>query len=331
MVDGVNFVQTPRRYLLDALLIDAAVAAGAEMREAYRVEGLLWEDGRVVGIQARGVSGGVATERAGIVIGADGRYSQVARAVAAPRYDTHPPLTCGYYSYWEGVGLSGNEFYRRDRRFLALAPTNDHLTVLYVAWPAAEFDAFRSDVEGGYMATIDLIPALAERVRQGRRVERIVGAGDLPNGYRKPYGPGWALVGDAGYVKDPMTGLGISDAFRDAELLAEALHAGLRAQRPLMAALASYERRRNRASKSSYDFTLDTARMLPLRSEEVALLEALARHPTGASQFFGVLTGVVKQADFLAPQNLVQLIGLRDMANVARSRFFRPTRQRVSA
>src|SRR5262249_6698953 len=159
---------------------------GAEVREAYRVHDLLWEDGRVVGIRGQGGSGTLATDRARIVVGADGRYSLVARAVDAPQYHVHPSLTCGYYSYWEGIPLHGNEIYRRERRFLALAPTNHQLTLIYVAWPTAEFTAFRADVEGSYMATIDLIPQVAERVRHGQRVERIVGAGDMPNGYRKP-------------------------------------------------------------------------------------------------------------------------------------------------
>ncbi|HEV8193069.1 MAG TPA: NAD(P)/FAD-dependent oxidoreductase [Ktedonobacterales bacterium] len=330
-VDGVGFVQTPRRYLLDHLLISAAAEAGVEVREEYRVQDLLWEDGRVVGIRGQGSSGDTTTARARIVIGADGKYSLVAKAVAAPRYDAHPSLTCGYYAYWEGVPLQGNELYRRERRFLVLAPTNDHLALIYVAWPAAEFPTFRADVAGSYLATIDLIPAVAERVRQGRRVERIAGAGDMPNCYRKPYGPGWALVGDAGYVKDPITGLGISDAFRDAEFLAVALHAGFTGQHPLEAALATYERQRNLASKPAYDFTLDTARLRPFRHEEIALLDALAHHPIGASQFFGVLTGVAKPADFLAPQNLLRLIGLRDMAKETRSRVFHSAPRRASA
>src|SRR5438876_9304234 len=102
-----------------------------------------------------------------------------------------------------------------------------------MAWPAAEFPTFRADVEGSYIATIDLVPALAERVRQGQRAERISGSGEMPNYYRKPSGPGWALVGDAGYLKDPISAYGISDAFRDAELLTAALDDGFTGRQPL--------------------------------------------------------------------------------------------------
>jgi flavin-dependent dehydrogenase len=330
-VDGVGFVQTPRRSLLDHLLLTAAAEAGVEVCEGYRVHDLLWEDGRVVGIWGQGVTGRATSEHARIVIGADGKYSLVARVVDARWYDAHPSLTCGYYAYWEGVAVPGNELYRRDRRFMVLAPTNDQLTLIYVAWPAAEFAAFRKDVRGSYMATLDLIPAVADRVRRGQLAERIRGAGDMPNGYRKPYGPGWALVGDAGYVKDPITGLGISDAFRDAESLAEALHSGFTGRQLLEDALAVYERERYRASKAAYDFTLATARLRPFTQEEIALLTAVARHPAAASQFFGVLTGVVKAADFLAPQHLFRLIGLRDMAKVTGSRVSHLIPRRASA
>ncbi len=210
------------------------------------------------------------------------------------------------------------------RRMLGAWPTNDGLTMIYVARPAAEFDAFRADVEGSYMATIDLVPRLAERVHAGRRAERILGSGEMVNYYRKPYGPGWALVGDAGYIKDPITGLGISDAFRDAELLSDALDAGFSGRAPMDVALAAYERKRNDASKPFYDLTLDTARMEPLRVEQMELLRALQRNPAAASQFFGVLTMAVRPADFFSPQNLFRLIGARGMAKIVWSKVARP-------
>src|SRR5262245_39519320 len=186
-VEGVNAVHSPRRTILDKILLDAAIEAGAEVREGFIVEDLVREGDHVVGIRGRSTNGSSVTERSRIVIGADGRHSFVAKAVNAPVYHQHPVLTCGYYSYWEGVPLKGGEMYRRGQRILGIWPTNDNLTMIYVAWPAAEFNAFRADVEGNYQATIDLVPGLAERVCSGRRVERISGAGDIPNFYRKPY------------------------------------------------------------------------------------------------------------------------------------------------
>jgi 2-polyprenyl-6-methoxyphenol hydroxylase-like FAD-dependent oxidoreductase len=330
VVDGVGAVYSPRRYLLDKLLLDAAAQAGAEVRENCMIQELVWEDGRVVGVRGQVKSSPAFTERARVVIGADGKHSLVAKAVDAPRYDEQPALTCGYYTYWAGVPMRGGEIYRFGKRMLGAWPTNDGLTMIYVAWPTAEFNAFRADVEGSYMTTIDLAPGLAARVRQGKRAERIVGSGEMPNFYCKPWGPGWALVGDAGYIKDPITGLGISDAFRDAESLAHALDDGFAGRAPLDAALKEYERQRNETSKPFYDFTLDTARMEPLRVEQVELLRALERNPAAASHFLGVLTTVVKPADFFAPQNIFRLIGARGMAKVMWSKLPRPA-QRISA
>jgi flavin-dependent dehydrogenase len=322
-LDGVTGVYSPRRYLLDKVLLDAAEAAGAEIRMDCLIQELLWEDGRMVGVRGQTKNGAAFSERARVVIGADGRHSLVAKAADAPKYDEQPTLTCGYYTYWADVPVQGGEIYRIGRRMLGAWPTNDGLTMIYVAWPAAEFDAFRADVEGSYMATIDLAPRLAERVHEGRRVERIVGSGEMVNYYRKPYGPGWALVGDAGYIKDPITGLGISDAFRAAELLADALDAGFSGRAPLDTALAVYERKRNDASKPFYDLTLDTARMEPLRAEQIELLRALQRNPAASSQFFGVLTMAVRPANFFSPQNLFRLIGARGMAKIVWSKLAR--------
>jgi 2-polyprenyl-6-methoxyphenol hydroxylase-like FAD-dependent oxidoreductase len=204
------------------------------------------------------------------------------------------------------------------------------MTMIFVAWPVDEFNTFRADVEGSYMATIDLAPALAERVRQGRRAERIVGTADLPNFYRKPYGPGWALVGDAGHTKDPITGLGIMDAFRDSELLTDALDAGFAGRQPLEDALDGYEQKRNAASKPGYEVTLDIARMNPLAVEQVELFKALQRNPAAATQFFGVITGVVNPADFFAPKHLFQIIGMRGMSKIMLSRMLHRPQRRAS-
>jgi flavin-dependent dehydrogenase len=331
-VDGVNAVYSPRRYLLDNILVEAAAEAGAEVRQEFTVQELVWEDGRVVGMRGQSKTGGSVTERARIVIGADGRHSLVARAVNPPVYDEQPTLTCGYYSYWEGVPLHGGEIYQRGKRMIGIWPTNHQQTLIYIVWPTAEFPTFRADIEGSFMATIDLVPALAARVRQGRRAERFNGSGEMPNFYRKPYGPGWALVGDAGYLKDPITGLGISDAFRDAELLATALDAGFAGRESLEAALSHYEQQRNTASKALYDFTLDTARMNPFTVEQIALLKALERNPAAATQFFGVLTGVIQPTEFFTSQNIFHILGMRGMAKMLASKLLHaPQRQATTA
>jgi len=329
-VDGVDAVYSPRRYLLDKILVDAAVDAEAELRQDFIVEEVVQENGRVVGIRGRSKNGSSATERARMVIGADGKHSLVAKTVDASKYDEVPALICAYYSYWEGVPLNGGEIYGRVRRYIGIWPTNDQMTIVFICWPAAEFDAFRADVEGGFMATLDRVPALAERLRGGRRAERFAGTADMPNFFRKPFGPGWALVGDAGHTKDPISGMGISDAFQDAELLVEALDSGFAGRQPFEAALAEYEQKRNTASKPFYDLTIDVARMNPSPVEHTQLYKALQHNPVATSQFFGVLTGVVQPTDFFNPQNLFKIIGMGGMAKIMLNKIFQTPGQRAS-
>jgi flavin-dependent dehydrogenase len=258
--DGVAEVFCPRRSVLDTILADAAVAAGAELREGFSVQQIVMDGDRVTGIRGHAQGGATVTEHAPIVVGADGMRSLVARTVQAPEYNTRPPLTCAYYTYWSGVPIEGVEDYPRDYRAAIAFPTNDDLVCTFIAWPNREFHAFRADIEGNFLRTLaDAAPGLAERVRGGKREERFFGTADLPNFFRRPYGPGWALVGDAGYHRDPLTAQGISDALRGAELLAEAIDDGLAARQPLDAALAEYERRRNEAAMPIYELNSQLA------------------------------------------------------------------------
>jgi 2-polyprenyl-6-methoxyphenol hydroxylase-like FAD-dependent oxidoreductase len=164
------------------------------------------------------------------------------------------------------------------------------MVMTYVAWPIEEFRAFHADVESNFLATLDLAGDLGERVRSGRRVGRFRGTPDLPNFFRKPYGPGWTLVGDAGLVMDPITGQGISDAFRDAELLSEAIVAGFDGQ-PLDSALEGYEEKRNHEALPMYEFTTELASFAPPKVEEEVLFTSLVGRQTEIDRFLGVLTG----------------------------------------
>src|SRR2546429_5845149 len=211
-------------------------------------------DGQVTGIRGREKGGPAVTEQARLVIGADGKHSLVAKAVGARAYRTRPPRSIAFYTYWadvpvrDGSPAGTGEIYGRPGCAVGAWPTNDGLLVTYLAWPAARFEEFRRDVEGNVLRSFDAV-GLAERIRAGRRAERFRGTPDLPSYLRQPYGPGWALVGDAGLLLDPITGQGISYAFRDAELLADAVADGLGGSRPLAEALARYHRARDRAAR----------------------------------------------------------------------------------
>jgi flavin-dependent dehydrogenase len=152
-------------------------------------------------------------------------------------------------------------------------------------------------VAGSFHAALGLVPGLRETVASGRREQRFTGTGDLPNLYRASAGPGWALAGDAGHHKDPCTGMGISDAFLAADLLAEALHDGLAGHRPMDQALACYQQRRDALTANGFDLTLGTARLAPLSPRLEALCRTAAEHPGVARQLFGVLGGSIPVAD----------------------------------
>ena len=157
---------------------------------------------------------------ADVTVGADGRGSLLARVVGAEEYDVVPTLTCWFFSYWSGFKATGVEIYPRDERVIFAFPTNDEQFAVFIAWPIKQQHAVQADLEQQFQQVIDTAPELAERLSGGQRVERFWGAANLPNFLRRPYGPGWALVGDAGCHKDPYLALGVCDAFRDADLLA---------------------------------------------------------------------------------------------------------------
>lgn len=294
----------PRRTVLDKLLVDAAAQSGAEIREACTVQEILVEDGRVVGVRVRSKDGGSFVERARVVVGADGRRSFVAGAVRPDSYDEKPPLLAGYYSYWSGLPTDGRfENYMRDRRGFAVAPTHDDLTLVIVAWPYAEFRENKKDIEGNYLKAIELAPALAERLRGAKRETRFAGAA-VPNYFRQPYGAGWALVGDAGYNRDFITGQGIMDAFHDAELCAAALDSVFSGTQAFNEAMREYQQSRDARVKAMYDFTCQLATLDPLPPEMQQLFGAIRGNRKAMDGFARMCAGTISPADFLAPENV---------------------------
>ena len=309
VVDGVALGYGPRRLALDKLLVDAAVEAGAELREGFVVEEFVTEDDGISGIRGRPRQGGsLVTERARVTVGADGRNSRLARTVQAPAYDVTPPLTCWYFSYWSGVPSDGLEVHALQNRVVFAFPTNDGLFAVFIAWPRAELDTVRADIEGQFMTALDAVPALAERVRGGRREERFRGATDLPNLLRKPHGPGWALVGDAGCHKDPFLALGVCDAFRDAELLADSLDEGLSGHRPLAEAMEQYELQRNEATLPDYQQNVQLARLQPPPAEMVRLRAALRGNQEETNTFFLATEGMIPRERFFNPETMQHLL-----------------------
>jgi 2-polyprenyl-6-methoxyphenol hydroxylase-like FAD-dependent oxidoreductase len=298
----------PRRIVLDKLLVDGAAEAGAEVREGFTVEDILFEDGRVVGIKGHGKGGASVTERAQVVVGADGRYSQVADAVQAPRYHEKPAFLAAYYSYWSGLPMHGRfETFILEGRGAAALETHDGLTLVLAGWPRREYEAIKKDVEGNFMRVFEQIPEMGARLRGAKREDRFMGA-SLENFFRKPYGPGWALVGDAGYNKDPITAQGIRDAFEDAERCATALDQALSGARPYEDAMADYQRTRDENDLPMYEFTCQLASFEPPPPEMLQLFMAIAGNQPAMDRFIQMNAGTISPAAFFAPESVAAMM-----------------------
>jgi 2-polyprenyl-6-methoxyphenol hydroxylase-like FAD-dependent oxidoreductase len=313
--DGTPVAYGPRRTVLDKLLLNAASEAGAEVREGFTVEDVLIADGRVTGIRGHGKDGQTVTEHARVVVGADGRHSLVARAVAAEQYHEKPQLLCGYYAYWSGLPMGGRfETFVRPERAWAAWPTNDDLTVLICGWPYAELEANRNDIEGNYLKMLDLAPAFADRVHAARRESRFVGTA-VPNYFRRPYGPGWALVGDAGYNRDFITAQGIHGAFRDAELCTTALDETFVGARSFDDAMEDYRSARDQQVLPMYELTTQLATLEPPPPELQQLLAAMAGNQEAMDGFARVNAGVASPAEFFSEENAGRIMAGSAAAN----------------
>ena len=305
--DGSSTGYAPRRTILDKILVDAAAEAGVEVREQFTVDEVVIGDDAVVGIRGHAKDGRPVVERARVVIGADGRSSHVARSVGAEQYNEKPKLMWAYYTYWSGLPVDGFETVVRPDRGWAALPTNDGLTMLVVGWPFAESMAYKADTEANYLKTLELAPDFADRVRGAQREERFSG-GSVPNFFRKPYGPGWALVGDAGYTKDPITAQGMSDAFRDAELCATALDDAFCGARSYEEAMSVYQRTRDAQVLPIYEFTTQLATLEAPPMEMQQLLGAVHGNQDAMDAFVSLTAGTVSPVEFFDPENIGRIM-----------------------
>ncbi len=285
--DGVDALYAPRRTVLDRALVDVAIEAGAHVAYGARLVDLMVDaSGRVRGVVVAGDDGREREFAANVVVGADGLRSAVARLVSAGITRAGLAAAANVFGYWSGLPVDGYRWYYHPGLAVGAIPTNDGLTCVFASAPAHRFaELFRDDVEGGYRRVLaeagaDLVPAM----QQASLVGSLHGFPGQPGFFRRSHGPGWALVGDAGYFKDPITAHGITDALIDAEHLARAIVTGT------AEALEAYEAGRNRRAAglfevtdriAAFDWTLDEARALHKQlaeemSREVKALNALA-------------------------------------------------------
>ncbi len=280
---GVEALYAPRRTLLDGVLVDAARAAGAEVRFEVSVTDLVRDGSSVTGVALRDADG-TSEVQADLVVGADGIRSTIARLVDAATTRSGESANAVIYSYWKGVETAGYEWFYRPGFATGVIATNDS-TLTFSVIPPERFRAKATgDLEGALHATLtEHAPEILERLKSGERIERLRGFAGATGFIRRPWGKGWALVGDAAYYKDPITAHGITDALRDAELLARAIVTGGDA------ALAGYESERDRISHelfdltdqiASRDWTMDEVKQLLVQmsasmADEVDVLERL--------------------------------------------------------
>ncbi len=298
----------PRRTVLDSLLVKAAADAGAEVRESFTVDELLVSDGAAVGVRGHGPGGAAVEERARVIIGADGVNSFIARAMRAHEYDGRPVAACCYYSYFSGVAQDDIELYVRDHCAFGGAPTNDGLHLVMVNWPAGDFPEVRADIEGHVWSTLEKAPDFLARVRQGHREEKWYGTAGVPGYFRKPYGRGWALVGDSSYNRDPITAQGISDAFIDAAMLTEALSTWLSGNGTFEQLLETHEAARNERVRPMYEFTSHLATLEPPPPQMQALFAALRHNQDATNAFLSAITGAIPLSDFMSSENLGRIM-----------------------
>ncbi|PZG13854.1 NAD(P)/FAD-dependent oxidoreductase [Nonomuraea aridisoli] len=306
---GVAVAYSPRRTVLDKMLLDAAAKAGAEVREKVSVQELIVENGRVTGVRGRetGNGGALIAERAGLVIGADGRHSMVAEAVGSDRYREQPAGNVSYYAYWSDLPTSEWNVYMAPGRAVGMMPTHDGLTTVLVAAQIADMRDFRDDIEGNYLAEMRKLPGFDDWGSKATRVSRFSGTA-LPGFYRKPYGPGWALVGDAGYERDACTAQGITNAFQHAELLAEAWLSVQSGEQSFDEAMGGYQSTRDEQTLPAFDLACDLATLAPPPPGMATLLEKTAKSPQASREFLSAIAGTMPVNDFFSVENTSRIM-----------------------
>lgn len=303
----VDMALAPKREVLDKLLTDEAMAAGVEYRDCVTVTDIIKEDGRVVGVRYSDADG-EGEARAQIVIGADGRNSKIAKLVGAEESNAHPNAQGTYYAYFEGLPLKDMEFISRPGRMFYSWATNDGHTMAGMCCSYADFQQQNKDPETHFYRELeDFSPEMYARVRKAKRVCEWR-SGSTRGFSRKPYGAGWALVGDAGLTVDPISATGISQAFKDADLLAAAVIAGLDGKRDMQEALNGYEVERDLVSLPMLGFSHDMGRLEEPPQEMIDLFVSMYGNQEAIEDYFGVFAQTVPVMEFFDPDNMARIM-----------------------
>lgn len=291
-----------RRLTLDALLVDAGIAAGAQVRTGSRVTGLLNDSGRVTGVQTD--QGAI---RARLVIGADGRHSTVASLLDAPKYHLAPPGRFCAWAYYEGA--ADQEAHIRTGRIGHMAylagPTDGDLHMVAIAPDIARRHEFDADRDGYFTTALRQWPELADVIRRGRRVGPIRVVSKWHGFFRQSAGPGWVLVGDAGHFKDFVAGQGISDALRQAEHLSHVIGTAFDST-DIDAAMQSWWRWRDDDAYEMYWFAAQLGRPGAASSLTQRLLHEISADAAATRAYLSVLNHELRPSQLFTPARLVR-------------------------
>ena len=310
-VDGIDYALCVRRPGLDEALVATARAAGAEVRERARVTDLLMEGGRVAGVRWSDADGRERELRARLVVGADGRRSTVASLVGADR--PHRRRASGracFYAYWDDRRADWRATaaqWREGPELGTAFPCDGGLLLVLLQPPARRADEFRSDLTGAYRRTVMSIPGLAARLEGCRQESKVRAATGIESYFRRSAGRGWALAGDAGHFKDPVTAQGIRDALRYGRTLAEAAAPVLGDPSALDVALARWERARDRDCLEVYQWTNVLARGEPMSALEVELYREAQDDPALARQMLDVFSRSARPSEVFTPRRTLRL------------------------
>ena len=304
---AVTAAFAPRRKVLDGILVDAAVAAGAVFRDRTKAVGLCVEDGRVVGVRCREGNGRESEYRGRLVVGADGMRSTVADLVSAEYELVHPKLTCVYFTQWRGARTEF-AFHEHPGHWIAVIPTHDDTTIVSTYFPQERFHEVRRDPLRIHLSAIrNLAPAVFETLSRAERLGGVQGTGDQRNFFRRADGPGWALIGDAGHHQDTITARGITNALRQAGILAETVGGAIGDRPTLDAALRVWSARRDAVLRPVFDATLAVAR-LHVAESRLRVMRAIAADAELTRGYFAAVAGIAPMAELLADDRLLDVL-----------------------
>ena len=277
---GVDHLVAPRRHVLDTIVACAARQAGADLRLGVTITGVLRDTGgRAIGVCGYDRAGAAVELHGRFVIGADGLKSRVAGSVGAPIVERRGASGGTQYAYYAGLPWNGIEFFVAERSLAGIFPTHNGEACIWVCGPSSDTVAARRRAcsrADAFMALLHrAAPALVDRLGDATRTSEVTGMLRMPNQLRQAAGAGWALVGDAGYHRDAVTGYGVTDAYRDAELIAVAIDAALRGETDEDTAMAGYAYRRDQALRETFELTCALAAYPPV-PEFVALQKRLS-------------------------------------------------------